>query len=72
MDFRTQPTNYRANKDIPFTWDTFRRGLNTLLRENEIGAEELSQAENLLLKGKGIPTKRWGTNLYFQAGNATG
>ena len=70
--FRTSPIDYKSNKDIPFTWDTFRRGLNTLLRENEIGAEELSQAENLLLKGKGIPTKRWGTNLYFQAGNATG
>lgn len=64
--------NYRPAKDVAFSWDTFRKGLNTLLRENEINNDELAQADNLLLKGKGIPTKRWGTLLYHQAGNATG
>src|SRR5689334_12667972 len=67
---RTPP--YRPTKDVVFVWDTFRKGLNTLLRENEISKEELSQAENIMLKGRGIPTKRWGTSLYYQAGNATG
>lgn len=64
--------DYRPGKELAFNWDTFRGGLNTLLRENEISKNELSQAENIILKGKGIPTKRWGTAVYHQAGNATG
>lgn len=64
--------NFKSAKIVSFQWDTFRKGLNTILRENEIDKEELSQADNILLIGKGIPTKRWGTSLYFNAGNATG
>lgn len=63
---------YKDERPTEFVWDTFRKGLNTILRENEIGKDELAQADNLLLIGKGIPTKRWGTALYHQAGNATG
>ena len=63
---------YTPSKIIDFTWDTFAKGLNTLLRENEIDKAELAQADNLVLKGRGIPTKRGGLSLYFQAGNATG
>lgn len=63
---------YKPQKGVNFVWDTFRRGLNTLLRENEIGKDELAQADNILLIGKGVPTKRWGTALFNQAGNATG
>jgi hypothetical protein len=72
MIFQNQTSNYKSPKPVEFAWDTFRKGLNTLLRENEIDKEELSQADNIILKGKGIPTKRWGTALYHQAGNATG
>ncbi len=57
----------RDGKPVPFAWDTFRKGLNTILRENEIDKEELTQAQNILLIGKGIPTKRWGTSLFFNA-----
>lgn len=70
--FNGRAPAYRPPKDLSFSWDTFRRGLNTLLRENEIDKEEVSQCENILLKGQGIPTKRWGTSLYYQSGNATG
>lgn len=70
--FNDKPAPYRPTKDAIFSWDTFRKGLNSLLRENEINSEELVQAENIVLKGKGIPTKRWGTGIFFQAGNATG
>lgn len=55
-------------KDVGFTWDNFRKGLNTLLRETEIEKDELVEADNLILKGKGVPTKRWGTALDFWAG----
>lgn len=70
--FNTGKTDYRPTKDVAFEWDTFRRGLNTLLRENEIAKDEVSQAENIMLKGKGIPTKRWGTTLYHLSGLVTG
>lgn len=70
--FQTRAPAYKASNPIEFEWDTFRGGLNTLLGENEISKNELTQAENILLIGKGIPTKRWGTALYHQAGNATG
>lgn len=72
MIFQTGGSDYKPTKRIDFQWNSFRRGLNLLLRENEIDKEELAQADNLLLIGKGIPTKRWGTALYYQAGNATG
>ena len=72
MIFNTGQSSYKPSKPITFAWDTFRKGLNLLLRENEIDKEELAQADNILLIGKGIPTKRWGTALYYQAGNATG
>lgn len=58
--------------EVNFEWDTFAKGLNTLLRENEVDKSEVVQAQNILLKGRGIPTKRGGLLLYNQAGNATG
>ena len=72
MIFRKKTTTYKPAPTVDFSWDTFRKGLNTLLRQNEIDKEELAQADNIILKGKGVPTKRWGTALYFQSGNATG
>jgi len=63
---------YKPQKDIQADWDTFRKGLNTLLQDTEIDKQELSQADNIILVGKGIPTKRWGTLLYYTSGNATG
>lgn len=71
-EFGGMKSSYRPQKPVEFVWDTFRGGLNTLLRENEVAKNEVVQAENILLKGKGIPTKRWGIALYNQAGNATG
>src|SRR5688572_6485052 len=62
---------YKGNKSIPIDWNTFRRGLNILLRETELNKDELSQADNLMLIGAGVPTRRWGAANYFMAG-ATG
>lgn len=63
---------YKPAKDINISWNTFRKGLNTLLQDTEIDAAELAEAKNIVLVGKGVPTKRWGSSLYYQAGNATG
>lgn len=62
---------FRPARDIAISWDNFRRGLNILLKETEVRGDELVQADNLILIGKGVPTKRWGTKDYFQA-SATG
>jgi hypothetical protein len=42
--------------------------MNTLLRETEIDAQEMVNSTNLMLVGSGVPTKRWGSSLAFQAG----
>jgi len=62
---------YKSKPPIETSWDNFRGGLNTLLNEIEIQGNELAQADNLLLTGLGIPSKRWGYKSYFMAG-ATG
>lgn len=62
---------YKPTRDIETNWDTFRRGLNLLLRETELNGSEMAQADNILLTGSGVPTRRWGSANYFLAG-ATG
>ncbi len=64
-------SSYRPPKEINTNWDNFRKGLNTLLKETEIGPDELSQADNIVLVGKGVPTKRAGFTKYFLS-NSTG
>lgn len=56
---------FKPQKDVVVTWNTWRKGLNLLLRENEIDSSELALATNLLLKGSGVPTKRWGDANFF-------
>lgn len=69
--FNTRPPKVKQPKDVGFDWNDFRKGLNTLFSDSEIESDELSEADNLILVGKGVPTKRWGTNLYFTS-SATG
>lgn len=68
---QVQTQGYKPGKDITADWDGFKRGLNTLLRETELKSDELSQADNIILVGSGVPTRRWGSANYFLAG-ATG
>jgi len=69
--FQTRTPQFNSGKDLNFNWENFRGGLNTLFKDTEIKSNELAQANNLMLTGEGIPTKRWGTALYNTAG-ATG
>lgn len=62
-DFREPP--FKPPKTIQLDWKSFNGGLNTLLRQTEIKDNELAQADNLVLVGKGVPTKRNGTENYF-------
>src|SRR5258706_11517788 len=63
FDFKEQP--YKAPKILQLDWNSFRGGVDTLLRQTEIKDTELAQADNLQLVGLGVPTKRGGTNNYF-------
>ena len=59
---------FRPPRDVVVTWNTWRKGLNTLLRENEVEASEMTQATNLVLSGSGVPSKRWGSQNYYLSG----
>jgi len=61
-------TKVKFQKPTIESWDTFRKGWNTLLLETEIDGQEMVTSQNLLLTGMGIPTKRWGSTLAFEAG----
>jgi hypothetical protein len=66
-----RPAPYKKRRDSEASWDSFRKGLNLLLRPTELSREEYEQGDNIMLKGSGVPTGRWGTSPYFTAG-ATG
>lgn len=68
-----KPPKFKPPKESVVSWDTWRKGLNLLLRENEIEGSEMVSSTNLMLKGSGVPTKRWGSQDYFlSAPSATG
>lgn len=59
---------YKKSRPIDAKWDSFRKGVNYLLRPTELDNEELAEMKNMMLVGKGTPTGRWGTTRYFTAG----
>ena len=62
---------YRKQRELSAEWQTFRKGLNLLLRPTELGRDEYAQGDNIMLIGSGVPTGRWGTSRYFTV-NSTG
>lgn len=71
MISNTKEPVYKKRPDAEAEWTTCRKGLNLLLRPTELGRDELSVADNIMLVGSGVPTGRWGTEAYFTA-NVTG
>jgi hypothetical protein len=65
MQFLRNEPQYKPPKTLQLDWESFKGGLNTLLRQTEIKDNELAQADNLKLVGKGVPTKREGSANYF-------
>lgn len=59
---------FKPQKILRKTWDSFREGLNTTLRDSELGDEQAKELTNLIMDGKGYLTQRPGTKKYFQAG----
>lgn len=64
---RSNKKRFKPAKVLEATWDSFRKGLNTLLRDSELSPEQAKQMQNLILEGKGIVTQRPGTANLYQA-----
>jgi hypothetical protein len=71
VQLNVRPPAYKKKADLSADWNTFRQGLNLLLRPTELKRTEYAQGDNILLIGSGVPTGRWGTSNYFSV-NATG
>lgn len=65
LNVNLKEPDYKPPKTLQLDWNDFKGGLNTLLRQTEIKDNELAQADNLKLVGKGVPTKREGSANYF-------
>lgn len=59
---------FKPQKTIRKTWDSFRKQLNTLLRDSELSDENAKELTNLIVEGKGIISQRPGTKVYYNAG----
>lgn len=60
---------FTPQKDDQLDWPSFNGGWNTFSKPTELHANELNQADNLMLVGVGTPTGRWGSVIYNLVGN---
>jgi hypothetical protein len=65
----TKIPEYKPQKDLEIDYTDFSGGLNSIFRPTELKPSELAEAQNLMLTGKGVPTGRWGSQEYFDAGS---
>lgn len=65
---KRKPT-FKPAKQVFVDYENFSGGLNNIFKPTELKENELAQAENLMLTGKGVPTGRWGSQDHFLAGN---
>lgn len=70
-NFNRKPPRFIPQQDTEVNWDTFSGGWNNLFKPTELQSNELAQADNLMLVGKGTPTGRWGSTKYFLAGSGS-
>lgn len=67
--FLGKPAPYKPSKDIEVEWDNFKGGLNTIFKPTELRPTELAEATNMMLIGEGVPTGRWGSLIFNNAGS---
>ena len=60
---------FKPAKEIELNWNTFNGGWNNYSKPTELKPNELAEATNLMLIGRGTPTGRWGSDTYFLAGS---
>lgn len=69
MPYRQEkPDKFKPAKNIDVKWESFEGGWNDIFTPTELEDNELTQADNLMLIGKGSPTGRWGSDKYNLAG----
>ena len=66
----TKIPDFKPTKDVNIEWKGWKGGWNNIFKPTELKANELSQADNLMLIGEGVPTGRWGSVVYNQAGES--
>ena len=49
IDSRVPP--FKKQRELSAEWETFRKGLNLLLRPTELGRDEYAQGDNIMLIG---------------------
>lgn len=69
MISQVKTPTYTPAKDREVRWDNFKGGWNNLFKPTELKPNELSQADNLMLVGEGVPSGRWGSSIYHLAGS---
>lgn len=60
---------FKPSRDIEVNWETWIGGWNNIFKPTELEENELAQADNMLLVGKGVPTGRWGSATFNLAGS---
>ena len=66
--FKRQVQKFTPQNDQKLDWPTFNGGWNNFFKPTELAPNELAQADNMMLIGKGTPTGRWGSLQYFLGG----
>lgn len=67
LDRRT-PT-YTPQKKLEVNWESWDGGWNDFFNATEIKPNELTIADNIMVKGRGTITGRWGSELYANSGS---
>lgn len=62
------PPKFKPGKDLQVMYDTFEGGWVNFARPTELEPDELAQADNIMLVGKGTPSGRWGSQKYYLSG----
>ena len=65
---RRNAAKFTPQNDQKLDWPSFNGGWNNFFKPTELAPNELAQADNSMLIGKGTPTGRWGSHQYFMAG----
>lgn len=66
LDRRTP--SYTPQKKLEVNWEGWDGGWNDFFNATEIKPNELTIADNIMIKGRGTVTGRWGSDLYANSG----
>lgn len=68
----TKAQSYKKSKDVQLSWETWRKGYNSMLRPTELDGSEYVTGDNIMLVGSGAPTGRWGSQKFWLGNDGAG